>query len=191
MSDRTEWGIEIQLAGGTRVQSVGTSEHAARHALERTPDGWNARLVRRDTGAWRPADSVPPLTVEQSVAAASARLVALSTWLDASNAHRDPEAVTWGRLAKLTEEAGEVVSAYIGLVGQNPRKGITHDRDDVLSELLDVAVTALGAYEHLSGCHGQALPDLLTKIEAVVTRAGIATASAGAEDVETRDEDAA
>lgn len=177
MSERdtgqVEWGIEIQLDGSTRVQSVGTSERAARHALDRTPAGWSARLVRRDTGVWLDAEQpdVPP--VEPTIEAAAARLIALSTWLDASNAHRDPEAVTWGRLAKLTEEAGEVVSAYIGFVGQNPRKGVTHDRDDVLSELLDVAVTALGAYEHLSGHHGRSLPDLLTKIGAVVTRAGI------------------
>lgn len=78
----------------------------------------------------------------------SAALVALSRWIDGGNAHRDPEAVTWGRLAKITEEAGEVIEAYIGMTGQNPRKGVTHARGDVVAELLDIAATALGAVEH-------------------------------------------
>ena len=104
---------------------------------------------------------------------ASADLVALSRWIDAGNAHRDPEAVTWGRLAKITEEAGEVISAYIGATGQNPRKGYTHDPVQVLDELLDVAITALGAYEHLSAHSGRSLIELKSKIAAVAARAGV------------------
>lgn len=100
-------------------------------------------------------------------------LVALSEWIDAGNAHRDPEAVTWGRLAKITEEAGEVIAAYIGATGQNPRKGQTCDLRDVREELLDVAVTALGAYEHLAGHDGSALDDLTDKILRVADRAGL------------------
>lgn len=49
------------------------------------------------------------------------------------------------RMLKVTEETGEAAQAYIGLVGSNPRKGITHTRDDVAGELIDVAVTALAA----------------------------------------------
>jgi NTP pyrophosphatase (non-canonical NTP hydrolase) len=49
------------------------------------------------------------------------------------------------RLLKLVEEVGEVGQAYIGMTGQNPRKGVTHSREDVAGELLDVAVTALVA----------------------------------------------
>ena len=52
-----------------------------------------------------------------------AALVALSEWIDAGNAHRDPEAVTWGRLAKVAEEGGEVVAAYIGATGRIPARG--------------------------------------------------------------------
>ena len=100
-------------------------------------------------------------------------LVALSEWIDAGNAHRDPEAVTWGRLAKITEEAGEVIAAYIGATGQNPRKGVTHDTADVVAELLDVAVTALGAVEHLRGHDGAALDLLAAKIVTVAERAGV------------------
>lgn len=79
----------------------------------------------------------------------SARIVALNEWLDEGNAHRNPEARTWGRLAKVSEECGEVIEAFIGVTGQNPRKGVTHKMDDVTDELLDVALTALCAVEHV------------------------------------------
>lgn len=105
---------------------------------------------------------------------AAANLVALSKWIDAGNAGRDPEAVTWGRLSKITEEAGEVIAAYIGYTGQNPRKGVTHQRHEVIEELLDVAVTALGALEHMSGHAGVSLFALTQKINAVAKRAGVA-----------------
>lgn len=111
---------------------------------------------------------------EKQQAQVSAALVALSKWIDAGNAHRDPEAITWGRLAKLTEESGEVVAAYIGATGQNPRKGVTHDLDQVGKELLDVAITALGALEHLRGHDGQALALLNAAIVTVAVRAGVA-----------------
>ncbi len=92
-----------------------------------------------------------------SRADAAVALVRVSRWIDAGNAHRDPEAVTWGRLAKISEEHGEVIEAFIGATAQNPRKGLTHSMADVEAELLDVAVTALGAIEHLRGHDGQAL----------------------------------
>jgi hypothetical protein len=37
------------------------------------------------------------------------------------------------RIMKLSEEAGEVTQAVIGAMGQNPRKGVTHTRDEMLS----------------------------------------------------------
>lgn len=103
----------------------------------------------------------------------SAALAALSLWIDTANVDHDPEARTWGRLAKITEEAGEVIAAYIGATGQNPRKGVTHSRGDVVEELLDVAVTALGAVEHLRGHRGDALELLDIKILRVAARAGV------------------
>ena len=123
------------------------------------------------------------------------QLAALSRWIDGSNIHRDPEAVTWGRLAKLQEESGEaadelillavrklgidsaagrVLTAFIGATGQNPRKGVTHTNDDVVKELLDVAVTALGAVEHLVGNDGSSMQRLADFVERVVARAGLA-----------------
>ena len=58
---------------------------------------------------------------------------------------------------KLTEEAGEVAGALIGMTGQNPRKGVTHSIDDVIKELLDVIVTALGGIEHATGNEGRSM----------------------------------
>ena len=67
----------------------------------------------------------------------------LTAWLDASNGRDDTEIAL--RLLKLTEEVGEVAQAWIGMQGQNPRKGVTHTREDVADELCDVIVTALVA----------------------------------------------
>lgn len=67
----------------------------------------------------------------------------LVAWLDATNG-RSPQETTL-RILKLTEEAGEVAQAWIGVQGQNPRKGVTHTAADVADELCDVIVTALVA----------------------------------------------
>jgi len=101
------------------------------------------------------------------------QLVALSRWIDAPNAHRDPEAQAWARIAKVGEEHGEVVAAYIGAIGQNPRKGVTHTMDDVTDELLDVALTALAAVEHLRGHDGESFALLDAKLARVAERAGL------------------
>lgn len=63
----------------------------------------------------------------------------------------------WERIGKIAEEYGEVTEAWIGVAGSNPRKGKTHTDTHLLTELLDVALCALGAYEHVTGnagnCH--------------------------------------
>lgn len=100
-------------------------------------------------------------------------IAALSRWVDDANAHRDPEAATWARLAKITEEAGEVIAAQIGATGQNPRKGVTHSSQDVQEELLDVAITALGALEHLRGHDERSLELLDEKLHRILVRAGL------------------
>ena len=97
----------------------------------------------------------------------------LSEWIDEANSHLPPEAATWARLAKITEEAGEVVAAHIGATGQNPRKGVTHTRADVEAELLDVALTALAALEHLRGHDARSLDLLATRLEDTLRRAGL------------------
>lgn len=46
------------------------------------------------------------------------------------------------QIIKIQEELGEVAEAYVGYVGINPRKGITHDLQSIAEELADVIVTA-------------------------------------------------
>lgn len=115
------------------------------------------------------------MSQEPSPSLYATALVAISEWVDQGNAHRDPEAQTCGRLAKITEEAGEVVSAYTGATGQNPRKGVTHTMEDVVSELLDVALTALAAVEHVTGHAGTSLKALERHIVQTGVRAGVIT----------------
>lgn len=104
----------------------------------------------------------------------NSRLYDLSVWIDEGNAHRDPEARTWGRLAKVGEECGEVIEAFIGVTGQNPRKGIRGTGWDVQEELLDVALTALCAVAHLNNNDGTDVIDLLAdKVQRVAVRAGL------------------
>ena len=83
----------------------------------------------------------------------------LSIWVDESpeNAQRDPEALLWGRVSKVGEELGEAIQALIGATGQNPRKGRYSSMDEVGKELLDIAVTALSAREHLHGNNGDCM----------------------------------
>jgi hypothetical protein len=87
--------------------------------------------------------------------------------------NRDAEARTWGRLAKVAEESGEVISAFIGATGQNPRKGVICTIAAVEDELLDVAITALAAYEHLTSNQGQSIAALSAKLGDICRRAGI------------------
>ena len=101
-------------------------------------------------------------------------LANLSEWIDQANAHRDPESVLWGRVCKITEETGEAVTALIAYTGQNPRKPKRPEaRGELIAELLDVAVTALTAVEHLSGNNGMSIEMLELKVATVVARAGL------------------
>ncbi|WP_055692867.1 MazG-like family protein [Streptomyces prasinopilosus] len=89
---------------------------------------------------------------------------ALVAWLDAQNGRSEQE--TTLRILKLTEEAGEVAQAWIGVQGQNPRKGVTHDRGDVADELVDVIVTAAVALASITGDPAAHLDAKLAKIAA-------------------------
>jgi NTP pyrophosphatase (non-canonical NTP hydrolase) len=72
-------------------------------------------------------------------------------WLEAHDAPgSDPDRTLLLRLLKLSEEAGEVAQAVIGVTGHNPRKGVTHTWQDVEAELCDVAITALIALRTLT-----------------------------------------
>ncbi|MCT9092907.1 MazG-like family protein [Streptomyces sp. ASQP_92] len=86
----------------------------------------------------------------------------LVDWLDSKNGRSDAEITL--RLLKITEEAGEVAQAWIGVQGQNPRKGITHIVPDVQDELCDVIVTAAVALASLVGNPETVLSAKLAKI---------------------------
>src|SRR6478752_7641845 len=100
-----------------------------------------------------------------------AALDRLSKWIDAGQ-ERD-EGQMWHRVAKVAEEAGEVVDALIGWTGRNPRKGQCKTQDDVISELLDTALSALGAVEHLLDHPGRAFTLLEQHAIRAATRAGV------------------
>lgn len=100
---------------------------------------------------------------------------AISVWMDTSESYKglDPEAHMWRRCMKITEEAGEVFEALAGALGENPRKGKTHEMTDVVEELLDVALAALAAVEHLTGNVALSEVMLLNKAKRVRERAGV------------------
>jgi NTP pyrophosphatase (non-canonical NTP hydrolase) len=100
-------------------------------------------------------------------------LVAISDWVDNANSELSPGEADWSRIGKVAEEVGEVVAAYYGATGQNPRKGVTGTMSDVVEELLDVAVVALGAIEHFTGHSGSALDMLDDKVVRIAQRAGL------------------
>ena len=65
---------------------------------------------------------------------------------------------TQGRLAIFKQ-----AQAWIGVLGQNPRKGVTHTTGDVVGELADVVFTALVAIASLGADPRQAVQDVVTK----------------------------
>jgi len=68
----------------------------------------------------------------------------LSAWLDRGST-LPAETKTILQILKITEEAGEVAEALIGVTGQNPRKGFSHSWQDVEKELCDVVISAMVA----------------------------------------------
>lgn len=117
-----------------------------------------------------PVDLNHTTSTATGLSIAATKVAGLSRWVDDANRTRG-EALTWHRVAKVAEEAGEALSALLGVTGQNPRKGVTHEVDDVVEELLDTAIAALGAVEHLRGNTGYALHELLGKVDRVHARA--------------------
>lgn len=73
----------------------------------------------------------------------------LVDWLDEANT-LPPETARLLRVMKLSEEVGETTQALFGVLGQNPRKGVTHTWHDVESELCDVILTAMVALASLN-----------------------------------------
>jgi hypothetical protein len=100
-----------------------------------------------------------------------ADIAAINAWIERANGESEHESIM--RVMKIGEEFGEAVSAYIGMTGQNPRKGITHNKSDLLMELADVAITALCAMEHFTGNSTITKGFLASKISGIIARANI------------------
>lgn len=77
------------------------------------------------------------------------------------------------QLLKLTEEVGEVAEAYLGLTGLNPRKGVTHTRDELVNEVADVIISAAVAIVRLTGDHQTARAKFDAHLAYVLARAGL------------------
>ncbi|MFD0405549.1 MazG-like family protein [Kitasatospora sp. NPDC127116] len=107
----------------------------------------------------------------------------LVDWLDRVNGTGEHE--TAMRLMKITEEAGEVTQAYIGTIGQNPRKGVTHERSDVADELCDVIVTAMVALHRFTDDPERHLAEKVQRIDSR-SRTPLARCAEGAPDVQRR-----
>lgn len=64
---------------------------------------------------------------------------------------------------KLVEETGELAEAMLGVLGQNPRKGVHKTHDDVMKEIIDVMLTAatLGVQLELPNVFAERLSERL------------------------------
>jgi len=175
-------GVGDQLAG-----AVARGDHeAAEQIVDRVDaDGHRAAAVHlgravNATSLYIPASTMVDIdtVIADATRATTDRLVAVSQWVDTApaNAARDPEALTWVRCAKVAEECGEVVDALNRATGANPRKGATDSYAEVSKELLDVALTALAAYEHLDGHRGHSLAAFFAHVQMVHKRAGLTDA---------------
>jgi NTP pyrophosphatase (non-canonical NTP hydrolase) len=76
----------------------------------------------------------------------------IDDWIDtADNIYlQQPLAQDWARISKIAEETGEAIQSFVGATGQNPRKGVVNDMDDVTGELADVVWTAILAIQHFT-----------------------------------------
>jgi hypothetical protein len=104
-------------------------------------------------------------------------IAALSRWIDEHppNAARGRTEALCLRVGKVQAEAGEAWDALSAIVGENPRKGVHGTEHDLLEELLDVAITALGAWEHVTGNRGGCIEALADKVARVAVRACVTT----------------
>lgn len=122
------------------------------------------------------------LRVFATQTAVHTQINSLSAWIDGAQEGRDPEAVTWHRVAKISEELGEAIEALIGCTGANPRKQVSHTVEDLRRELLDVAVSALAAHAHTEGNRANPMTALASHIDAVCRRAGLSESLDGGDD---------
>lgn len=100
----------------------------------------------------------------------------LDTYLDEQVSDKykaQPLAQDWARLSKIGEEYGEAVNAFIGVTGQNPRKGTFGSEDDVDDELVDVALTAILCLQHRTKNLDVTESIIQTRLEYRMEKAGL------------------
>jgi NTP pyrophosphatase (non-canonical NTP hydrolase) len=113
-------------------------------------------------------------------------IAAITQWIDAANSEisgddamrvlKISEEITeaYEMLAAIAAANGRAAAAFIGMTGQNPRKGVTHSLGDLNMELADVAITALCAISHFTGNNPEVVRGYLAaKISQIITRADI------------------
>ncbi|MBO1415451.1 MazG-like family protein [Streptomyces sp. FH025] len=80
--------------------------------------------------------------------------------LDAHRAHIGQPLLPL-QVVKIQEEAGEVAEALLGVLGANPRKGVSHTMADLQSELCDVITAAMVALRDTTPDPGALLAERL------------------------------
>lgn len=98
----------------------------------------------------------------------------IDDWLDSSVDEEyinQPMAQDWARISKVIEELGEAVSNYIGVTGQNPRKGVYSTTRDVNEELADTAWTAIFAIQHFTKDAEKTATILAQRLDRIYARA--------------------
>jgi hypothetical protein len=97
----------------------------------------------------------------------------IDEWLDGAVSEQykfQKLAQDWARISKVSEELGEAIQCFIGATGQNPRKGVINDIDDVLEELADTAITAILAIQHFTKDVDQTGDIMNTKLASILKR---------------------
>jgi NTP pyrophosphatase (non-canonical NTP hydrolase) len=160
-----------------RQQPTWQAETHALDFLFERPETTSWPLVSRGGQGRESRSSTAHMVVENCVVdEVTRRAVHRSvTWLDGHNGRTEHQITL--RILKISEEAGEAAAAWIGVLGNNPRKGTTHCREQVAAELADVAITALVAIESLGLDAGRVLADCAAK---VLDRFGDPAGQAGA-----------
>lgn len=101
-------------------------------------------------------------------------IATIDRWLDdyVSQEYKDqPLAQDWARVAKVIEELGEAVNELILMTGQNPRKERKDGINPLLSELADVAITAMLAIQHFTQDQARTGSVLVDKVQMIGKRA--------------------
>jgi hypothetical protein len=84
-------------------------------------------------------------------------ITVLDEWLDANvgdgyqlDKYGQSLAQDWARIGKVIEELGEAIQIWIGLTGQNPRKGTYGTPNEFQDEIADTIITGILCLQHFT-----------------------------------------